>query len=588
MEIKRIAVVGGGLSGWITAFWMKKNFPNLEISLFCSKEVDKLITGEGGLPIFLHFFEQCGINLQEFFQKTGATVKLGVKFKNWNQKKSEYVHPFTGNLLKIDNIQWPDKTAEEQENFADDEIQGTEAEKIKLNQQLENDYLNGSFMTGNYSKFVNPFLEQIPDRDIRDIIRFTNQSKQTGISLHFDADKTSEFFKNKSIELGVKYFEEHVTDTEIDIDYNTTTIITGKDDEYQYHDIDFVFDCSGFSRIIMQKYSAIDSLVGPVYIPYNYLTTNTAIPFSVPETFDEAWTEAIALKHGWLWKIPLQHKTGYGYVFDDNYCSIDEAKKELKNLFGDDIKTEKAIKFEAGYLDQAWFGNVIAIGLSQSFLEPLEATSLGFMITQLFAVLKNFKQIQAKSLDNDEENDNDDQVKALEEVENFDEWEMLDFDDDITFNHRLAYNNDVADATNELANFIFLHFITNKDDTEFWIDKRQLVEILSEEDFNSAYDLHDYTDQSITLRLSQWYRSPVHYQPHNPDLSVLTLQNWLFILDGIDFYDIDARNENLEDEIDKDELETLQSYFLSIKNNLSPNTLTQKEYLKKYELVYTF
>jgi len=587
MEIKKIAVAGGGLSGWITAYWMKKNFPNLEISLFCSKEVDKLITGEGGLPIFFHFFKLCGIDLKEFFQKTGATVKLGVKFKNWNQKKSGYVHPFTGSLLKIEDIYWPDKTEKELESYADDGIQGTETEKIKLNNQLESDYLNGCFVAGDYSKFVNPFMEQIPDKDIDEIIKFTNCSQQTGISLHFDADKTSEFFKNKSIELGVKYYEEHITDTEVDIDYNTTTIITGVEDEYQYHDVDFIFDCTGFSRIIMQKYSSIDSLVSPVYIPYHYLTTNTAIPFSVSETLDEAWTEAIALKYGWLWKIPLQHKTGYGYVFDDNYCSVHEAKKELESIFGNAIETEKEIKFEAGYLDQPWFGNVIAIGLSQSFLEPLEATSLGFMITQLFAVLKNFKQIQAKSLDNDKENNNE-QVDILEEVESFDDWEMLDLDDDIMFNHRLAYNNEVADATNELANFIFLHFITNKDDTEFWIDKRQLVELLSEEDFNAAYDLHDYTDQSISLRLSQWYRSPVHYQPHNPDLSVLTLQNWLFVLDGIDFYDIETRNENLEDSIDKDELKTLQGYFLAIKNNLSSNTLTQKEYLKKYELIYTF
>ena len=581
MEIKKIAVAGGGLSGWITALWMKKNLPNLEISLFCSKEIDKLITGEGGLPIFLHFFQLCDIDLKEFFQETGATVKLGVKFKNWNQKKSEYVHPFTGNLLKIENIYWPDKTEEELENYANDEIQGSETEKIKLNKQLENNYLNGCFVAGEYSKFANPFKEQIPDKDIEDILKFTSQSQQTGISLHFDADKTCEFFKKKSLEIGVKYYEEHIVDTEIDIDYNTTTIVTEKDNEYQYYDIDFVFDCSGFSKIIMEKYNSIDSLVAPVYIPYHYLTTNTAIPFSVPDTFNEAWTEATALNYGWLWKIPLQHKTGYGYVFDNNYCSIDEAKKELKTIFGDDLKTEKPIQFEAGYLDQPWFGNVIAIGLSQSFLEPLEATSLGFMITQLFAVLKNFKQIQAKSLDKDEENSNDDQV------ENFDEWEMLDFDDDITFNHRLAYNNDVSDATNELANFIFLHYITNKDDTEFWTDKRALVEILTGEDFNAAYDLHDYTDQSITLRLSQWYTNHVHYQPHNEDLFILTLQNWLFIIDGIDFYDIAARNENLES-IDQDELKTLQTYFLSLKDILSTNTLTQKDYLKKYELIYTF
>jgi len=164
---------------------------------------------------------------------------------------------------------------------------------------------------------------------------------------------------------------------------------------------------------------------------------------------------------------------------------------------------------------------------------------------------------------------------------------MLDFDDDITFNHRLAYNNDVSDATNELANFIFLHYITNKDDTEFWTDKRQLVEILTGEDFNGAYDLHDYTDQSITLRLSQWYQNHVHYQPHNEELFILTLQNWLFILEGIDFYDMVARNENLEN-IDQDELKTLQTYFLSLKDSLSKNTLTQKDYLKKYELIYTF
>ena len=93
-------------------------------------------------------------------------------------------------------------------------------------------------------------------------------------------------------------------------------------------------------------------------------------------------TEASALNHGWAWKIPLTNRNGNGYVFSDNYCSADEAETELRTHLGllDSDVEARHLKIRVGRREQTWKHNVVAIGLSQGFIEPLEATAIHFII----------------------------------------------------------------------------------------------------------------------------------------------------------------------------------------------------------------
>ena len=111
---------------------------------------------------------------------------------------------------------------------------------------------------------------------------------------------------------------------------------------------------------------------------------NRALPFHLPHKNKiELVTRATAMSSGWVWQIPLQERIGAGYVYHDQFITDQEAQLEVENWLGHSINPVKPIAFEAGYFQQVWIKNVVGIGLASGFIEPLEATSIGQMLSQL-------------------------------------------------------------------------------------------------------------------------------------------------------------------------------------------------------------
>ena len=140
------------------------------------------------------------------------------------------------------------------------------------------------------------------------------------------------------------------------------------------------------------------------------------------------------MKYGWLWMIPLQSRWGCGYVHDGNLISEEDAKKEIEEFIGKPIfgsLSARRINFKSGYYEKPYRGNVIAIGLSSGFFEPLEATSLATTIKQLFRITKQR------------------------------------FDYDIEEN-----NNFFNSVQEQILWFLTLHYMTNREDTEFWLNHK--------------------------------------------------------------------------------------------------------------------
>jgi hypothetical protein len=98
-----------------------------------------------------------------------------------------------------------------------------------------------------------------------------------------------------------------------------------------------------------------------------------------------------ALKHGWAWKIPLTSRYGNGYVYSTQFCSPDQAETELRQHLGlmDAVTPARHLKMRIGRVTRHWNKNCLAVGLSQGFIEPLEATALLF-IQQTAAVFVDF------------------------------------------------------------------------------------------------------------------------------------------------------------------------------------------------------
>jgi tryptophan halogenase len=123
------------------------------------------------------------------------------------------------------------------------------------------------------------------------------------------------------------------------------------------------------------------------------------------ETALTPYTSAIAMPAGWRWRIPLQHRTGNGYVYASNFVSDDEARSALlRAVEGEGIAEPRVLKFTAGRRARSWVRNCVAVGLASGFLEPLESTSIYLIQAAISALVELFPDGAISALDRDEFN----------------------------------------------------------------------------------------------------------------------------------------------------------------------------------------
>lgn len=244
-------------------------------------------------------------------------------------------------------------------------------------------------------------------------------------ALHFDAHLFANYLKKIASKLNVCRIEGIATDFILNENNDVCKI---KLESGESIDTDFVFDCSGFSRKI------IGNLYKTKWISYmDKLRINSAMPFNIPQSKKEIkpYTIARAMDYGWLWQIPLQNRWGCGYLFDDTLIDTDTIKKELESHFGFSIQSNRVIKFEAGRYEDVWVNNCIAIGLSSGFTEPLEATSI------LLSLISLNELIQIDIFNKD-------------------------------LSNTKSYNTKISKCNDEIVDFLQLHYITNRNENEFW------------------------------------------------------------------------------------------------------------------------
>jgi tryptophan halogenase len=150
-----------------------------------------------------------------------------------------------------------------------------------------------------------------------------------------------------------------------------------------------------------------------------------------------AYTEAIAMKYGWIWKIPLQDRFGCGYVYDSSLISEEDAIKEIEEFLGyvpEYPRKEKgSFKFDAGSYEEPWINNCVAIGLAANFIEPLEATSLWVSVIQIKRIFENPANIFINS-------------------------DLL----------RKEFNEYIMSMNDEISCFVYFHYMSLRKDTDFW------------------------------------------------------------------------------------------------------------------------
>lgn len=347
--IKSYVIVGGGTAGWISAAVLSRALPNLNcsITLIESPNIPTIGVGEATIPSIIDLLEYLQIPLKDFLIKTNATFKLAIKFEDWYEKGQSYWHPFGTVGGKIDG-------------------------KAFYQHWLKHHFNGGKYDLTDFSPAIalakqNKFY--IPEPK--------NPSNLSGTSyaLHFDAGLVAKYLeaycKNKNVTL-IKANVDKVNlaqDGRIDsvvlntLAKNTKTTIKG----------DFFIDCSGQRALLINKALRVGLKNWQHFLPVDKAVAMQTEKMEILPPF----TVSKAHEHGWRWQIPLQNRTGNGYVYCSDYCSDDEALSLLQNnVKGKAITEPKIINFTTGKRERVWYKNCLAVGLSAGFLEPLESTSI--------------------------------------------------------------------------------------------------------------------------------------------------------------------------------------------------------------------
>ena len=394
----KIVIVGGGTAGWITAAMFVKYTTDYDVTVIESTKIGIIGAGEGStgtLPWFIRDkWPDNSINEIDFLRKTKGTIKLGINLVDWKGDGTQIYSPFHGSPTDTQSV-----------------------DTAFLGSILK---YNRGDLASIHSWMLKDKLTTFRKEGTRIVQHFQNHS------YHFDGVEVGKFFKEWCTKRGVKHIDSEVERTEFDErDYLQSITLTNG----QKIESNFWFDCSGFSRVLMgktkNKWKSFK----------DHLITNTAIPFSTEVSSKTVKFETLAhaLDAGWMWKIPLQHRNGCGYVFCDHFINEDKAVDEIQKLLGHNIDPIKTIKFEAGRYEKVWYNNIVALGLSSHFLEPLQATSIHITIVScanlIFHYLKGGPPY-------------------FQDVE--------------------KYNGMVNDMIDDYADLLQMHYLTGRQDTPFW------------------------------------------------------------------------------------------------------------------------
>lgn len=350
--MNRVVVVGGGTAGWFAALQLRQLFsPSVEVMVISAPEIPIVGVGEGGLLNLLPMLAELDVDLKDFMDHTGSTLKLGFRYEGWRTgiPADHYYHLFP-----------------------------TQTEELELKEYGFYPYLSGLFNHGiDISRYMASYQFSEERKPYREVLEILLEGKNNfGASLHFDTFRVGQYLKKIALSRGIIHIEEKIQDVELNPQTGYVTAIQLLERKIPCN---FVVDASGFSRLVIgKKYQSKWCSFADT------LPMNRALPFHLQhQNKIELVTRATAMSSGWIWQIPLQERIGAGYVYNDQFISDEQAQQEVEQWLGYEISPARPIAFEAGCYQQVWIKNVVAIGLASGFVEPLEATSIGQMLAQL-------------------------------------------------------------------------------------------------------------------------------------------------------------------------------------------------------------
>ncbi|GAB3018197.1 tryptophan halogenase family protein [Bowmanella dokdonensis] len=460
-EIRHVVVLGGGTAGWLAANHLARRLQShlpdtVQVSLIESPDIPTIGVGEGTVPAIRSSLHHLGISETRLLREADATFKQSIKFVGWMKPRQGAAHSYH-HLFDYPDILDSDPTPA---------------------------WLQGKLPGMHYADAVS-VQGRFCDAGLGP--KLMTQPEYAGISqyaYHIDAAKFGKLLaEHGSNKLGVRHIRAHVTSVKVKTDGGIDSLITDCAGEIQG---DLYVDASGFNALLLSQTMNI-----PLVDKSHVLLADTAlavqVPYSSPAQPIACHTLATAQHAGWIWDIGLTERRGVGYVYSSSHTSHEQAEHNLRDYLGplaNDLAMRR-IPMQVGYRKKFWHKNCVAIGLSQGFVEPLEATGLLMFDITSRMLADQFPAHQAQI----------DQTAGR-------------------FNRQVSY------AWERVVDFIKLHYcISDRDDSEFWLDNRHEQSI----------------PQSLQENLEYWrYQLPSHYDFTNVS-GIFNLENYLYVLYGMHY-----------------------------------------------------
>lgn len=378
MARKSILIVGGGTAGWLAATVLHQKY---DVHLVESKTVPTIGVGESTTETVMDALRQAGVDLNDFVNSCNATPKYGVLFDGWAEEN--YFHPFGENFLE--------------KQYGPEECV---------------DFLTKCYKTGRDVAKLTPY-SHMAEKGIYPLFD-SDEEFFNDVALHWQAGAVPEYLKN-FLTGKIKHTYEDIRDVRYD-EYGIQSV--------NGYTANYYIDCTGGRRILS---SALD-------IEWTTWKNDTPLDSALTYSRDPEpgtyYTRATAWDNGWEWSIPLQDRMQHGYVYSSKHSTKEQAEKEIRRRRGN-VEILNEVHFEPGVLSKIAYKNMMSIGLSAHFIEPLEATNIELTV------------IMAKELD-----------KAITE-------------NDVDF---INLNNRVLSYVDEIKEFVIFHYSLPHKTGRFWKD----------------------------------------------------------------------------------------------------------------------
>jgi tryptophan 7-halogenase len=360
-RIRKILIVGGGTSGWMTAAALSRALGRsfCEIKLIESPDIRTVGVGEATIPPLRAFNRALGIDEVEFMRQTQATFKLAVHFVDWTRLGDSYFHPFFGSF-------------------------GTDFDLVPLHQH----WLRARSL-GDTTSLEDYNLAAVAARKLRfDLPKSDPRSVMStyGFAYHIDAGLYAAYLRTYAEARGVARLAAKVVDVQL-------RAVDGCIESVQLEGgaretADLFIDCSGFRGLLIEQALQSGYQDWSHWLPCDRAI---AIQSAAAGSALTPYTRATARTAGWQWRIPLQHRVGTGHVYCSRFMSDDEATGTLlANLDGKPLIDPWPLRFTAGHRKRFWHKNCVAVGLAAGFMEPLESTSIHLIQTAITKLLEMF------------------------------------------------------------------------------------------------------------------------------------------------------------------------------------------------------